>query len=153
MTTTIAIHSGRSARADREKLVQLLSEHRTFRNSNGSLVGKPHVAGQSLPDNATGELPDDIRPLTTDADYIVYSYETPIAWHVQTLQNRDETGHPHGKWMLPDVRYSATTSRHQQAIALALDGYPFRSTDVHPQLVCVFQSVTAPAIGDRAYRS
>lgn len=42
------------------------------------------------------------------ADYVVYSYGTPIAWH-------NEDG-----WHMPDVKYSVTTSRHQSRIRTAL---------------------------------
>jgi hypothetical protein len=35
-------------------------------------------------------------------DYIVWSYETPIAWH-----------HKGNNWSMPDVEYSVTTSKHQ----------------------------------------
>ncbi len=35
--------------------------------------------------------------------YVVYSYGTPIAWHVACGRN---------DWTVPDVRYSVTTSHH-----------------------------------------
>lgn len=55
-----------------------------------------------------GQLPIDRRAgflRATDADdfYAVYSYSTPIAWY------------SHGTWTVPDVRYSVTTTRHQNA--------------------------------------
>lgn len=40
--------------------------------------------------------------------YVVRSYETPIAWHTD------------GEWVTPDVRYSATTSRHQAVVRHAI---------------------------------
>lgn len=43
----------------------------------------------------------------TAADYIVWSYRTPIAWRVGT------------HWLIPDIRYSATTSRHQALLRTA----------------------------------
>jgi len=42
-------------------------------------------------------------------DYFVYSYQTPIAWH------DTEAG-----WVVPDERYSQTTSVHQGRIRAAL---------------------------------
>lgn len=36
--------------------------------------------------------------------YVVWSYATPIAWHAASGVN---------DWMMPDVRYSNTTSHHQ----------------------------------------
>lgn len=38
--------------------------------------------------------------------YVVVSYATPIAWYAN------------GKWRVPDVKYSPTTSRHLQAIRI-----------------------------------
>jgi hypothetical protein len=46
------------------------------------------------------------------ADYVVYSYDTPIAWHV-----------PDVGWAMPDESYSKTTTRHQNKIRTALDSY------------------------------
>ena len=45
-----------------------------------------------------------------EPDYVIWSYATPIAWH--------------GKrgWIIPDVRYSVTTSKHQSAARVALSG-------------------------------
>jgi hypothetical protein len=42
-------------------------------------------------------------------DYVVYSYETPIAWH------NSLTG-----WHMPDTCYSLTTTQHQYSIRAAL---------------------------------
>lgn len=44
------------------------------------------------------------------ADYVVFSYDTPIAWHDA---ERDA-------WVIPDVRYSVTTSKHQGTIRTAV---------------------------------
>lgn len=41
--------------------------------------------------------------------YVVYSYNTPIAWWDAA------TG-----WVIPDVKYSPTTSRHQSIVRLAV---------------------------------
>lgn len=49
-------------------------------------------------------------------DYVVYSYNTPIAWHV--------TGSTFREWIYPDVRYSRTTSAHQSKIKTALLNTP-----------------------------
>lgn len=42
-------------------------------------------------------------------DFIVYSYQTPIAWHSK------DTG-----WEVPDHRYSVTTTRHQNVVRRAV---------------------------------
>ena len=41
--------------------------------------------------------------------YVVFSYATPIAWH------RKDTG-----WTVPSQKYSATTSRHQSIVQMAV---------------------------------
>lgn len=46
-------------------------------------------------------------------DYVVYSYNTPIAWHV--------TGRDYSEWIYPDVRYSSTTTAQQTKIRTALE--------------------------------
>ena len=46
-------------------------------------------------------------------DYVVYSFQTPIAWHV--------TGVGYDEWVYPNVRYSRRTSGHQNKIRTALD--------------------------------
>lgn len=61
----------------------------------------------------TGRLPEDRVTgfnRATDADdfYAVYSYQTPIAWYA------------HGTWVVPDVKYSPTTSRHQSIVRNAV---------------------------------
>lgn len=48
-------------------------------------------------------------------DYVVYSYWTPIAWHVSGTVN---------EWIYPAVKYSPTTSAHQSKIRIALSELP-----------------------------
>ena len=43
-------------------------------------------------------------------DYIVFSYGTPIAYLIKR-----------GEWVVPDAKYSVTTSKHQSTIRRALD--------------------------------
>lgn len=72
-----------------------------------------------------GQLPEEWRQVfkSQNVDYVVFSYATPIAWHVTGL------GEWNG-WVIPDVRYSVTTSRHQgfARVALAIAG-PVESLD------------------------
>lgn len=42
-------------------------------------------------------------------DYVIFSYQTPIAWH------DTEAG-----WIIPAVKYSNTTGRHQGAVRVAV---------------------------------
>lgn len=86
---------------------------------------------------STGHLRGTVRPESTDSgylrskhaaaanlwqadqdkiDYVVYSYQTPIAWHVKAA-GVDE-------WIYPDVRYSRTTSAHQNKIRAVIVADP-----------------------------
>lgn len=77
-----------------------------FTNSVGSFRGEV-VHGSCV---WTGRLSPRLAAalIAADADYIVYSYATPIAWH--------------GKdgWTVPDALYSATTSKHQGLVRSAV---------------------------------
>lgn len=60
-----------------------------------------------------GRLPDQFgqpMPIPGSIDYAVYSYATPIAWHLAAT----------GEWVVPDVTYSATTTRQQNRMRTAL---------------------------------
>lgn len=52
-----------------------------------------------------GRLPDEYRASAMTARYVVFSYETPIAWVDAT-----------GAWVQPPTRYSVTTSKHQGVV-------------------------------------
>lgn len=81
----------------------LLKNRQPFTTS-GALSG-------GTPTGSTGRLPADWRNLyQTGADFVVYSYATPIAWH----RPADDL------WIVPDERYSVTTSRHQSLIGTAV---------------------------------
>lgn len=41
------------------------------------------------------------------ADYVIYSYATPIAWHLA------------GVWVIPHTKFSVTTARHQSYVRRA----------------------------------
>jgi hypothetical protein len=77
------------------------------------------------PRTDTGRLPEEYaNRYATELpfiDYVVYSYVTPIAWHVW---NPGITGvcDPDSYWVYPQHSYSPTTSRHQSKIRVALVG-------------------------------
>ena len=77
---------------------------------HGSLSGE--VAGAYV---YTGKMPkteaENLRHLVEcdEVAYVVYSYVTPIAYIL-----RD------GEYIVPDARYSVTTSKHQSTIRYAL---------------------------------
>jgi hypothetical protein len=56
-----------------------------------------------------GRLPAQYHASARLADYTVWSYATPIAWHV-----------PGAGWVMPDERYSGTTAKQQGRIRTAL---------------------------------
>jgi hypothetical protein len=75
-------------------------------STHGALKGVCGVArhvGYTL-----GSLPRQYHDIIPTADYVVYSYRTPIAWHT-----------PDG-WVMPNEKYSVTTTRHQSRISTAL---------------------------------
>lgn len=83
------------------QFLQPLRERTQFR-THGALYGVPG------PVRSIGMLPQEYRPSAADADYVVYSWDTPIAWHTQN------------GWHMPDVRYSVSTSKQQSRIRTAL---------------------------------
>lgn len=64
----------------------------------------------------TGILPtsdrETLRTFGRLVDFVVYSYDTPIAYRV--------TVDGDSYWVVPDVRYSVTTSKHQGTVRWAL---------------------------------
>lgn len=115
---TLALKAPRRDRlGNQRRLADALRFGEWFRNTTGSLRGEPGSAWTpSAPYVAPGLrasgswLRGDLADEAANARYVVYSYDTPIAW-----QNRDRT------WTVPDVRYSRTTTAHQHAIRVALD--------------------------------
>lgn len=62
-------------------------------------------------------------------DYAVYSYETPIAWHLSATP-----GSPDGVWVYVDYKFSPTTTHHQNAVRSALGGWGINE----PELLATF---------------
>jgi hypothetical protein len=90
-----------------------------------------HGALRGLPGNATGwslgQLPGEYHESVKHADYVVYSYSTPIAWHLPAGVPSTAyppgvwyTMRPDGEWITPQVKYSVTTSKHQGRIFTAI---------------------------------
>jgi hypothetical protein len=67
-----------------------------------------------------GWLPDEWRAVwREDKDttvYAIWSYDTPLAWRVYRNGK--------ARWIMPDVRYSVTTSKHQGKVRTALSQIP-----------------------------
>ena len=74
-------------------------------NCNGTLTG---AAPRELGMPYSGRLPVEFRDsfwadITSPDAFVVYSYATPIAWFAN------------GEWVVPQAKYSVTTSRHLSA--------------------------------------
>ena len=91
----------------------LISKRQPF-TTRGSLHGEAPV-GSLAGWGAMGWLPTEhADALLADhrkgrVTYIVWSYGTPIAWHATRRG-----------WVIPDVSYSRTTSRHQGEVRRAV---------------------------------
>lgn len=63
-----------------------------------------NLHGSAGPATSIGWLPEVFWESARHASYVVYSYQTPIAWRL-------ENG-----WFAPEVRYTVTTSKAQGRI-------------------------------------
>lgn len=97
-----------------EKVLACIRENREFTGSN--LYGREKVYGETC---GTGRLvPNgDEHFLLRRAEYVVYSYETPIAAYVPGI----------GWWVNSDS-YSPTTRQHQGIVRRALGDIPVVTT-------------------------
>jgi hypothetical protein len=92
----------------RSGLLDAIRERRDF-DTHGAMRGESGAPVH------TGYLPREFRTMLDShrerVTFTVYSYGTPIAWHVAG-----------SGWIVPDVRYSVTTSKHQGRTLWALHG-------------------------------
>lgn len=90
---------------------EVLSERAPFVGGGGPMHGNPVSPDVPvpLPDNC--QLPPEWRDALHSAqvDYVVWDYGTPIAWHVLNV----------AEWIIPEVRYSKTSTRHQNLLRTA----------------------------------
>jgi len=108
---------------------------RDISGRNGHLANMRAFTGNSLSGHMVpagryyggyGQLPANYRTMLADAIergdvvYMVRSYQTPIAWVIMADSGQLA--------IVPDVRYSVTTSRHQGA-ARAWLAYPTQSVN------------------------
>lgn len=111
MTTTTIKYAARSGPNVRNTM-RAIAQSEDFRASALSArTDRPGYYG------SFGSLPEDLIQLL-EADrpaYIVFSYETPIAWYAV----RDGAD----VLVVPDCKYSVTTSRHQSLVRRSVDHY------------------------------
>jgi hypothetical protein len=113
---------------DRTKVVLSIALGKEFVHGRGTMGGSKHE-GKVTVESAylTNNLPEEWEDIWTAAneqgliDYVVWSYATPIAWHVKAFDKSHKEyldGRDH--WIAPKVKYSTTTSRHQSMVDDAL---------------------------------
>jgi hypothetical protein len=91
----------------------------------GSMSGRPAPFpdwGRDWNGPVAGDLPKPWQEWLVGADYVVWSYETPIAWHLPAAQT-DADRVPE-TWCVPDIRYSQTTEQHQLTVLGAVNRLP-----------------------------
>ena len=82
---------------DASEYIERLEEFGTHGSLRGAKMDGFVYSGR-MPSEWAARLHDDAHRI----DYVVTSYATPIAWHLVT-----------GEWIVPDTKYSVTTSKHQ----------------------------------------
>lgn len=95
---------------------------------SGDNFDSGHMHGRKISPDYPSTMHDDFGVLDKEwrekivrdqPDYIVYSYLTPIAWHYMARDDDRYDGERH-MWVIPEERYSNTTSRHQGFARTAL---------------------------------
>jgi hypothetical protein len=91
-------------RVNATEAIEKISRREAF-VSHGAISARGHTGpgdhllfGRAREGSAAGNVFKNVH----DADYVVMSYQTPIGVHSPT----------HG-WVIPDVKYSTSTSKHQ----------------------------------------
>jgi hypothetical protein len=86
-----------------DQAIAKIANREEFRNArttfSGDIVNPEFKQGLRY----VGYLPKGFHDSLSRADYVVYSYSTPIGWHV-----------PGEGWHVPEVSYSTTTSSQHQ---------------------------------------
>jgi hypothetical protein len=102
----------------RRQVAREVNMMRNFRTATLSHRGENIREGASLSLPTDTQLPAEWqdRFIHSGAQYVVWSYDTPIAWWVPTSEGGPKETHG---WVIPDVSYSVTTSRYQGMCNLA----------------------------------
>ena len=93
-----------------------IARREDFANSTGSFTGKDMEIRPIHRWVRFGWMPEWAERVLFEVGraYVVFSYETPIGWF----------DYRRGTWVMPRVRYSATTSRHQGWLRQAIGDGP-----------------------------
>lgn len=92
----------------RRFIAQAMNKRDPFRKGNISAEWTIYPNHGQLPKEWATKLDESIQETQPSKTYIVFSYQTPIAW----LENNQT-------WTIPDVSYSTTTKHHQHVIMVA----------------------------------
>jgi len=81
--------------------------------SHGALSSRTYTSDDFAPNYYGGQLPREhldalIAAHKAGTVYVVFSYETPIAWYSYATET----------WTIPNVKYSITTTQHQGRVYL-----------------------------------
>jgi hypothetical protein len=96
----------------RGRIHQAILQGEEFKTGHMRAV-KPYMGSPATLPYSPGRLEGDVLAMWREdkpqVDYVIYSYATPIAWHTSD-----------GNWVVPCVKYSNTTTRHQSLVTTAL---------------------------------
>lgn len=92
---------GNFSRAGEQEIADKFSQRKTMKRSN--------LSAEWLPSRIERGQFDGEIPKADDVEYVVYSFWTVIAWVLKT-----------GEVVIPEVRYSQTTTGHQRMCRLYL---------------------------------
>jgi len=95
---------------NRRTAVAAIAAREDFSNAGKTFSGKNHTNHTAA---YFGQLPSNFWPALDAAldagTYVIYSYRTPIAWTTAD------------GWVMPAVKYSATTSQHQGIVRRSVE--------------------------------
>lgn len=97
-----------------DEIPALIGEMRSFMSVGRLPDGTRLWSGIHGPATSFGHLPRRFHASARAAVYVVYSYDTPVAWVTERTDSGRDRGHPY-LYHCPDVGYSPTTGVHQMA--------------------------------------
>lgn len=107
----------RAVRDDHLVFREVLLDLDEFRTNKSVLTGTRRSIDYHMSIQSFGRLPEDWHTLLRSSSYIVRSYATPILWWHPNLADAG--------WVFPEVTYSVITSRHQDKLRRALEGFGY----------------------------
>lgn len=96
----------------------LVASPEEFNPDSATIRGRMY--GGSAQGYTEGALPDEYASEMRDSivRYVIFSYDTPIAY--RRVADWNANGTANYEWVMPDVKYSVTTSKHQGKARTAL---------------------------------